>query len=103
MENEQSTNELEPIAYVIGVIEYHCENERSCVNLDDIKTFKSIEGASQYILNRVNEIVAQYGKEKISMNLGNIPTGTAGEFKIQILNETNDFISFAYSEIPLYE
>lgn len=97
MENKQL---VEPIEYVIGIIEYHCENERSSLNLNDFKTFKSIDGVNRYILDRVNEIIAQYGKEKINLDLGEIPTG---EFKIQILDETNKSISFAYCEIPLYE
>ena len=99
MENEQSTEiELET---VIGVIEYCNENGSTNFNVDDIKTFKSIQGATQCILDRINNLVSEYGKENIELNIGDAPLGTAGEFKIKLPG--NKTISFVYSEIPLYE
>jgi hypothetical protein len=102
MENEQSTEiEAEPIGMLIGVIEYTNENGSTNFNVDDIKTFKSIQGATQSILDRINNLVSEYGKENIELNLGDTSVGTAGEFKIKLPGDKT--ISFVYSEIPLYE
>ena len=102
MENEQSAEiELKPIGMLIGVIEYTNENGSTNFNVEDIKTFKSIEGATQSILDRINNLVSEYGKENIELNNGEAPVGTAGEFKIKLPGDKT--ISFVYSEIPLYE
>jgi hypothetical protein len=102
MENEQSTEiEAEPIGMLIGVIEYTNENGSTNFNVDDVKTFKSIQGATQCILDRINNLVSEYGKENIELNLGDAPLGTAGKFKIKLPGDKT--ISFVYSEIPLYE
>ena len=102
MENEQSAEiELKPIGMLIGVIEYTNENGSTNFNVDDIKAFKSIEGVTQSILDRINNLVSEYGKENIELNNGIAPVGTAGEFKIKLPGDK--IISFVYSEIPLYE
>lgn len=102
MQNEQSVEiKIEPIGIVIGVIEYYNENGSTNFNVEDIKTFKSIEGATQNILDRINNLISEYGKENIELNIGDVPVGTAGEFKIKLPGDKT--ISFVYSEIPLYE
>lgn len=102
MQNEQSVEiKIEPIGIVIGVIEYYNENGSTNFNVEDIKTFKSIEGATQNILDRINNLISEYGKENIELNIGDAPVGTAGEFKIKLPGDKT--ISFVYSEIPLYE
>lgn len=90
---------------LIGVFEYITENDKSHLSIDDIAMFKTIDGASQYILDRINHYTSEHGKDNVAVKLPAVETELG--FSIDILNESKEIvktISFAYADdIPLYE